>query len=83
MDRDEAFTHSSSQRCTQTSTETRMPNTTHMSIETPSNVLSQRWSETSRDSRVLYRDTGTSLKFMHLQNFEYAYIFIFVLNRVH
>ena len=83
MDRDEEFTHYSSQRCTQTSIETRMPNTTHTSIETPSNVCSQRWSKTSRDSRVLYRDIGTCLKFMHLQNFEYAYIFIFSLNLVH
>ena len=61
-----------------------MPNTTHTSTETPSNVRSQRWSETSRDSSVLYQDTiGMCLKFMHMQNFEYACIFIFVLNIFH
>ena len=47
------------------------------------NVFSQRWSETSKYSSVLYRDIGMCLKFMHIQNFEYAYIFIFVLNLVH
>ena len=83
MDRDEALTHSSSQICTRTSNETRMPNTTHTSSETPSNVRSLRWSDTSRDSNVLYRDTCTCLKFMHMQSFEYACIFIFVLNLVH
>ena len=75
-------THYSSRRCTKTS-ETRTPNTTPTFTETTSNVLSQRWSETSRDSSVLYRDTiGMCLKFMHMQNFEYACIFIFVLNLV-
>ena len=70
MDRDEAFTHSSSQRCTQTSIETRIPNTTPTSSERPSNVHSRRWSDTSRDSRILYRDiVGTCLKFMHMKNF--------------
>ena len=83
MDRDEALTHFSSKRCTQTSIETRTLNTTHTSIETPSNVCSQRWSKTSRDSGILYRDTGTCLKFMHMPNFEYTCIFIFVLNLVH
>ena len=78
MDRDKAFTHSLSQRCTQTSIEKMTPNTTPTSTETPSNVRSQRWSKTSRDSSVLYRDTiGMCLKFMHMQNFEYACIFIF------
>ena len=84
MDRDKAFTHYSSQICTRTSIETRMPNTTPTSSEIPSNVFSQRWSDTSRDSSVLYRDTiGMCLKFIHMQNFEYACIFIFVLSLVH
>ena len=83
MDRDEAVIHSLSQRCTQTY-ETRTPNTTPTSIEIPSNVRSQIWSESSRDSSILYRDTiGMCLKFMHMQNFEYACIFIFVLSLVH
>ena len=66
MDQDEALTHFSSQICTRTSNETRMPNTTHTFSETPSNVRSQRWSDTSRDSIdtsrdsiVLYQDNGT------------------------
>ena len=42
MDRDEAFIHSSSQICTRTYIETRIPNTIHTSIETSSNVRSQR-----------------------------------------
>ena len=83
MDRDEALTHSLSQICIRTYTETRKPNTTHTSTETSSNFPSQRWSDTSRYSSVLYRDTGMCLKFMHMQNFEYACIFIFVLNLVH
>ena len=78
MDRDEALNHSSSQRCTKTYMETGTPNTTYTFTKTPLNVLSQRWYDTSRDSSVLYQDTSTCLKFMHMQNFEYACIFIFV-----
>ena len=63
--------------------ETRIPNTTHTSTATHSNVRSQRWFDTYRDSSVLYRDNGTCLKFMNMQNFEYARMFIFVLNLVH
>ena len=68
MVQDKVVTHSSSQRCTETS-ETRTPNTTPTSTERPSNVCSQRWSESSRDSHVLYWDTlGMCVKFMHMQN---------------
>ena len=70
MDWDKAFTHSSSQICTWTSIETRMPNITATSTDTPSNVHFQRWYETSRYSSVLYRDTAIMcLKFMYMQNF--------------
>ena len=72
MDRDEDLTHSSSKKCTWTYNETRTPNTTHTSSETPLNLRSQTWSNTSRYSSVLYRDTSTCLKFMHMQTFEYA-----------
>ena len=83
MDRDEVLTHSSIQICIRTSNETRKSNATHTSIETPLHVCSWRWSNTSRDSYVLYRDTCKCLKFMHMQNFEYSCIFIFVLNICH
>ena len=83
MDQDEVLTHSSSKICTSTSNETRNPNTIGMYSETPSNVHSQKWSHTSRDSSVLYQETSTCLKFLHIQNFEYACIFIFVLHLVH
>ena len=83
MDRDEELTHSLSQICIRTLNEMRASNATHTYSETPSNSHSQRWSDTSRDSSVLYQDTGTCLKFMHMQNFEYACIFKFVLNLVH
>ena len=53
MVRDEVVTHSLSRRCTHTS-ETRTPNTTPTSTEIPSNVRSQRLSESSRDSSILY-----------------------------
>ena len=68
MVQDKVVTHSLSRRCTETS-KTRMPNTTPTSTERPSNVHSRRWSESSRDSSILYRDTlGMCLKFMHMQN---------------
>ena len=68
MVRDKVVTHSSSSICTMTS-EARTPNTTPTSTERPSNVHSRRWSESSRDSSVLYQDTlGMCLKFMHMQN---------------
>ena len=82
MVRDKVVPHSLSRRCTWTF-ETRTPNTTPTSTERPSNVRSQRWFESSRDSSVLYRYIiGMCLKFMHMQNFEYACVFIFVLNLV-
>ena len=66
MDRDKAVIHSSSQRYTLTF-ETRTPNTTPTSTEIPSNVLSQRWSKSSRYSSLLYRDTiDMCLKFMQM-----------------
>ena len=83
MDQDEALTHSSSQTCTSTSNETRTSNATHTSSEKPLNVRSRRWFNTFRDSSVLYRYIGTCLKFMHMQNFDYACILIFVLKLVH
>ena len=83
MDQDEVLTRSLSQIYIRTYNERRMSNATHTSSETPSNAHSPRWAETSRDSSVLYGDTGMCLKFMHMQNFEYACIFIFVLNIVH
>ena len=68
MVRDKVVTHYLNRICTETS-ETRTPNTTPTSTKRPSNVHSQRWSESSRDSSVLYRDTlGMCLKFMHMQN---------------
>ena len=68
MVQDKVVTHSSSRKCIETY-ETRTPNTTPTSTEIPSNVRSRRWSESSRDSSVLYRDTlGMCLKFMHMQN---------------
>ena len=83
IDRDEELTHSLSQRCTRTSNEMRMPNTTHTSSEMPLNVRSLRCYDTPRDSSVLYQDTSMCLKFMHMQKFAYSCIFIFVLNLVH
>ena len=66
MVRDKVVTQSSRQICIETS-ETRTPNTTPTSTERPSNVHSRRWSKSSRDSSVLYRDTlGMFLKFMHM-----------------
>ena len=68
MVRDKVVTHSLIQRCIETS-ETTTPNTTPTSTDRPSNVRSQRWFESSRDSSILYRDTlGMCLKFMHMQN---------------
>ena len=68
MVRDKVVTHSPSRRCTETS-KTRTPNTTPTSTEIPSNVRSRIWSESSRDSSILYRDTlGMCLKFIHMQN---------------
>ena len=68
MVRDKVVTHSSIQRCIETC-EIRTHNTTPTSTEIPSNVRSRRFSESSRDSSVLYLDTlGMCLKFMHMQN---------------
>ena len=68
MVRDKVVTHSLSRLCTKTSKK-RTPNNTPKSTERPSNVHSQRWSESSRNSSILYRDTlGMCLKFMHMQN---------------
>ena len=68
MVRDKVVTHSSSRRCIDTF-EKRTSNTTPTSTKRPSNVHPQRWSESSRDSSVSYRDTiGMCLKFMHMQN---------------
>ena len=53
MVRDKVVPHSPSRRCIETF-ETRTPNTTPTSTERNSNVCSQRWSESSRDSSVLY-----------------------------
>ena len=78
MDQDEVLTHSLIQICSMRSNEMRIPYTTHTSSETPSNVCSRRWSDTSRDSSVLYRGTDTCLKFMHMQNFEYAHAYLYL-----
>ena len=81
MVRDKVVTHSSSQRCTETS-ETRTPNTTPTSTERPSNVRSQRWYESSRDSSVLYQDTlGMCLKlakFMSMREYLYFFQVLFI-----
>ena len=55
MVQDKVVTHSLSRRCIEKS-DTRTPDTTPISTERHSNVRSRRWSESSRDSSVLYRD---------------------------